>query len=155
MAAATIAIPAEVASARRKTFWTGTPEVYFHKEIDNSRLVKVDDAQRNCEMRSFTVVLAFLFVCVFAFTWQHFKAIEYGYQIETLKREVNGLNEDSRSLRLEQAKLRSPERIDQLARHMGLIPPQPGQVIRMDDAAMDAGSPVVASAAPITVLAAR
>ena len=38
-AAATLQIPA----ARRNTFFTGTPEIYFAKAIDNSRLVKVED----------------------------------------------------------------------------------------------------------------
>ena len=36
------------------------------------------------------------------------------------------------ALRLEDASLRDPERIDVLARRMGLVPPEPGQVIRMD-----------------------
>ncbi len=152
--AAAAAIRMESPSAVRKAFWTGTPEIYFHKTIDNSRLVKVDDAQRNREMRSFAVVLAFLFLCAFAYTWQHFKAIEYGYQIESIKRDLNGQTEINGALKLEQAKLRAPERIDQLARRMGLVPPQPGQVIRMEDAA-DAGTPVLASAAPVMVLAAR
>jgi hypothetical protein len=153
MAAAT-AIRMEEPAVSRPAFWTGTPEVYFHKTIDNSRLVKVDDAQRNREMRSFAGVLAFLFLCVFAYTWQHFKAIEYGYQIEGMKRELNAQVEIGSALKLQQAKLVDPERIDQLARRMGLVPPQPGQVIRMEDAA-DTGAPVMASMAPVTVLAAR
>ena len=139
----------------RKAFWTGTPEIYFHKAIDNSRLVKVDDPHRGREMRSFAGVLAFLFICVFAYTWQHFKAIEYGYQIESMKRELNGQLELNSALRLQQAKLRAPERIDQLARRMGLMPPQPGQVVPMDDASADAGAPVVASAAHVEVFAER
>jgi hypothetical protein len=36
------------------------------------------------------------------------------------------------ALRLEDASLRDPERIDVMARRMGLVPPEPGQVIRMD-----------------------
>jgi len=35
---------------------------------------------------------------------------------------------------LEDASLRDPERIDVMARRMGLVPPEPGQVIRMDGA---------------------
>jgi len=143
------------APAPRKAFWTGTPEIYFHKAIDNSRLVKVDDPHRGREMRSFAGVLAFLFLCVFAYTWQHFKAIEYGYQIESMKRELNGQMELNAALRLQQAKLRAPERIDQLARRMGLVPPQPGQVIPMGDASADAGAPVMASAAHADVFAQR
>ncbi|HEY6764260.1 MAG TPA: septum formation initiator family protein [Candidatus Sulfotelmatobacter sp.] len=140
-------------SAGRERFWTGTPEVYFSKSIDNSRVVKVEDPRRNREMKQFGTALACLFLLVFTYAWQHFKAIEYGYQIEAAKRELNNLNEANRELRLEDASLRDPERIDVIARRMGLVPPVPGQVIRMDNAAADGQGPVMASAEPVVVLA--
>ena len=49
---------------RRKRTWTGTPEVYFAKPIDNSRLVKVENPQRSREMKQFGVVLSCLFLLV-------------------------------------------------------------------------------------------
>jgi hypothetical protein len=48
--------------------------------------------------------------------------------------------------------LRDPERIDVMARHMGLVPPEPGQVIRMDSAAAESNTPVMASAEPVAIL---
>jgi cell division protein FtsL len=143
----------ERSAAERRPFWTGTPEIYFSKAIDNSRLVKVEDPQRNREMRQFATALVVLFVLVFGYTWQHFRAIEYGYQIESSKRDLTSLTEMNHALRLEDASLRDPERIDLLARRMGLVPPQPGQVIRMDSVSADAQGPVMASAAPVTVIA--
>jgi hypothetical protein len=56
------------------------------------------------------------------------------------------------ALRLEDASLRDPERIDVLARRIGLVPPEPGQVIRMDGSSTDAQGPVMASALPVTVI---
>jgi len=47
MAAAAAAIHNAIPVARRNTFFTGTPEIYFAKAIDNSRLVKVEDPHRN------------------------------------------------------------------------------------------------------------
>jgi hypothetical protein len=138
------AIPA----ARRNTFFTGTPEIYFAKAIDNSRLVKVEDRGRNREMKQFGTALAFLFLLVFTYAWQHFRAIEYGYHIESAKRELNNMTEMNRALRLEDASLRDPERIDVMARRMGLVPPEPGQVIRMDSPAVDANAPVMARVEP-------
>ena len=146
MAAAGIAIQGAVRSRRRKPCWAGTPEIYFAKPIDNSRLVKLEDPGRSCEMRQFGVALACLFLLVMTYTWQHFKAIEYGYKIEYMKSERNGLAELNRTLRLEEASLRSPARIDRLARQYGMQPPQAGQVIRMDSATPDATAPVMASA---------
>jgi hypothetical protein len=137
--------------AGRRPFWTGTPEIYFAKAIDNSRLVKVEDPRRTRDMKQFGTALAVLFLLVFTYAWQHFKAIEYGYQIESAKRELSALTEMNRALRLEDASLRDPERIDVMARRMGLVPPEPGQVIRMDSAAADAQAPVMASAALVAV----
>jgi len=137
---------------QRRPFWAGTPEIYFSKPIDNSRLVKVEDARRNHEMKQFGTALAVLFLLVFAYTWQHFRAIEYGYQIEAAKRELSGLTEMNHALRLEDASLRNPERIDVLARRMGLVPPMPGQVIRMDSSAADGQGPEMASSAPVTLI---
>jgi hypothetical protein len=151
MAAAAIGM--SVPEARRKTFFTGTPEIYFAKAIDNSRVVKVECPGRNREMKQFGTALAVLFLLVFTYAWQHFRAIEYGYQIESSKRELNNLTEMNRALRLEDASLRDPERIDVMARRMGLVPPEPGQVIRMDGTQIEGnGGPVMASAGPITVL---
>jgi cell division protein FtsL len=150
--AAAAAFGSAIPSVRRNRFFTGTPEIYFAKSIDNSRLVKVEDPRRNREMKQFVTALACLFLLVFTYAWQHFRAIEYGYQIESAKRQLNNLTEMNRALRLEDASLRDPERIDVIARRMGLLPPEPGQVIRMDGAPSDASGPVMANAAPVIVL---
>jgi hypothetical protein len=150
--AAAAAVHSAIPAGRRTSFFTGTPEIYFAKSIDNSRLVKVEDPTRNREMKQFGTALALLFLLVFTYAWQHFRSIEYGYQIESAKRELNNLTEMNRALRLEDASLRDPERIDVMARRMGLVPPAPGQVIRMDSASADANAPVMASAEPVIVL---
>jgi len=146
MAAAAAASPGAIPS-RRKPCWVGTPEIYFPKVIDNSRLVKIEDPKRSREMRQFGFALTCLFLLVMTYTWQHFKAIEYGYKVESLRSQRDGMLEMNRALRLEEASLRSPDRIDKLAREYGMQPPRAGQVIRMDSALPDAGTPVIASAA--------
>jgi hypothetical protein len=59
--------------------------------------------------------------------------------------------EMNRELRLEDASLRNPERIDVMARKLGLQSPLAGQVMQMD-AATDGGAPVMASVTPIAVI---
>jgi cell division protein FtsL len=146
MAAAATMIQGAV-SNRRQPCWNGTPEIYFSKAIDNSRLVKVEDPKRGREMKQFCFALACMFLLVMTYTWQHFKAIEYGYKVESLKSQRDGLLDVNHALRLEEASLRSPDRIDKLAREYGMQPPQAGQVIRMDSAMPEASTPVMASAA--------
>jgi cell division protein FtsL len=140
---------------RRRPCWTGTPEIYFTKAIDNSRLVKVEDPRRARELRQFGIALGCLFLFVMAYAFQHFKAIEYGYKIESLKAQRDGLIEMNRALRLEEASLRDPERIDRIARELGLQSPQAGQVIRMDTAMPEGSRSVVASLTPVSVVSAR
>ena len=151
MAAAHAVNPAIV----RRPCWTGTPEIYFSKPIDNSRLVKIEDPGRGREMKQFGFALGCLFLLVMTFAWQHFKAIEYVYNIEALRTQRNELTEMNHALRLEEASLRDPERIDQLARKMGLQTPQAGQVIRMDSAMPQNDMPVMARMTPVSVVSAR
>ena len=79
MAAAAATIRGAIPAAERRSLWTGTPEIYFSKAIDNSRLVKVEDPRRTRDMKQFCTAMDVLFVLVFTYAWQHFKAIEYGY----------------------------------------------------------------------------
>jgi cell division protein FtsL len=149
-----VAMQSALPSVRRKSCWLGTPEIYFRKTIDNSRLVKVEDPRRAREMKFFGLALCFLFLLVMGYALQHFRAIEYGYRIESLRSQRDDLTEMNRALRLEEASLRDPERIDQTARKLGLQPPQPGQVIRID-AGGDTAAPVMASVTPVAVISAR
>jgi len=116
--------------------------------------VKVEDPRREREMRVFGFALCCLFLLVMGYALQHFRAIEYGYKIETLRVQRDGLAGMNQALRLEEASLRDPERIDAVARKLGLQSPDPGQVIRMDSAS-DIGTPVMASVTPVAVVSAR
>ena len=109
-----------------------TPEVFFTKHIDNSRIVKEDDPERRREMRSFSAVSTVLFVLMMVYVWQHFSAIEVGYGIEAQRTQVERLREENRQLRLNEAQLTQPGRIDKIARQLGLDEPEPGQVIRTE-----------------------
>jgi cell division protein FtsL len=144
-----------IAPSMRLPCWTGTPEVYFAKGIDNSRLVRVEDPKRGREMKQVGIALCCLFLLVMTYAFQHFKAIEYGYRIEILRAQRNSGSELNRALRLEEASLKDPQRIDMLARKMGLQSPQAGQVIHMDSPLQDAASAILASATPISVVSAR
>ncbi|HXE07736.1 MAG TPA: hypothetical protein VN612_07560 [Acidobacteriaceae bacterium] len=122
-----------------------TPEVFFAKHIDNSRIVKADDPERRREMRSFATVMSILFLLVMVYVWQHLSAIEIGYQIEAQKTQVEQLREQNRQLRLDEAQLSDPGRISVIAQQLGLGEPQPGQVVRPDGTLANNG-PVLAQA---------
>lgn len=143
---------------RSHAAWTGTPEIYFAKSIDNSRLVKVTDQRRVREMAHFSAALGCLFLLVMVYAFQHFSAIEYGYKIEAQKKQREELIEANRALRLEEASLRDPERIDVLARQMGLNSPEAGQVIRLENAGdqrSNAVAMVATRVSPVAVITAQ
>lgn len=121
-----------------------TPEVFFTKHIDNSRIVKADDPERRREMRTFTAVMSVLFCLVMVYVWQHFAAIEVGYHVEAQKQQMIQLEEQNRELRLSEAQLTDPGRIDRIAKQLGLDAPAPGQVVRPENG--DPNAPVLAQA---------
>jgi hypothetical protein len=126
-----------------------TPEVHFSQSFDNSRLVKAADPLRARQMRVFSAAIAVLFLLVMIYGLQHFSAIEGGYRVESEKQVLDQLREENRQLKLSEAQLTQPDRIDKMARELGLMEPQPGQVVHPNagpNLGPDVGTPVLAQA---------
>ena len=109
-----------------------TPEVFFVKHLDNTRIVKAEDLVRRKEMRTFAIAMSILFAMVMVYGWQHFSAIEYGYKVEAKKQQLEQLREVNRELSVRQAQLSDLSRLDREAHKLGMTAPAPGQVIRPD-----------------------
>jgi cell division protein FtsL len=124
-----------------------TPEFHFPRHFDNSRLVKAPDPVRVREMRIFSAAVAVLFSLVMIYGLQHFYAIEGGYRVESEKQMRDQLREENRQLRLSEAQLTQPGRIDLMARQLGLQEPQPGQVVH-PMAHADSAAPALAQVTP-------
>lgn len=124
-----------------------TPEVPFTKHFDNSRLVKAPDPARVRQMRVFSLAITVLFSLIMIYGLQHFSAIESGYRVESEKQMRDQLREENRQLRLSEAQLTQPGRIDRMARELGLAEPQPNQLVH-SAAAPDASAPALAQVAP-------
>ena len=123
------------------------PEYFIAKRIDNTRLVKAADPVRIREMRVFAAACAVLFSLIMVYGLQHFYAIESSYRVESEKQMLNQLREENRQLRLSEAELSQPSRIDQMARQLGLGAPQPGQVVHPNAVQTDSGAPTLAQIA--------
>jgi hypothetical protein len=126
-----------------------TPEIPFTRHFDNSRLVKASDPVRVRQMRIFSAAVTVLFSLVMFYGLQHFSAIEGSYRVESEKQMLDQLREENRQLRLSEAQLTQPGRIDGMARQLGLAEPQPGQVVH-GSAHPDSSAPVLAQ---VTTLA--
>jgi cell division protein FtsL len=134
------ALMAQQAQLRRRV---RTPEFYFAKHLDNTRLVKASDPVRVREMRVFSAAVAVLFSLIMVYGLQHFYAIESSYSVESEKQTLDQLREQNRQLHLNEAELTQPGRIDQMARQYGLAEAQPGQVV-YSGAQPASGAPTVA-----------
>jgi cell division protein FtsL len=120
-----------------------TPEIMFTKHFDNTRLVKASDPVRVRQMRIFSVTVAVLFSLAMVYGLQHFSAIEGSYRVESEKQQLDQLREENRQLRLSEAQLSQPTRINGLAHQLGLAAPEPGQVVHAT-AHADTSAPVYA-----------
>jgi cell division protein FtsL len=129
-----------------------TPEIYFPKAIDNSRLVKVADPQRQREMAMLLGALGLLLLLLLLFCWQHYSAIEYGYRNEALRQQREQLLETRRQLQLDEAQLKEPWRIDALAHQLGLQAPAAGQVMTLDTSFANVTGVAMARATAVSVI---
>ncbi len=103
----------------------------FHtvKHIDNSRLVRPSAPERLRDCCRLVMLGGVLAGVALLYAWQHFECIQLHYQLEELRSQRAVAAELNQQLKLEAAGLRSPERIDAIARRqLGLSVPIPGQV---------------------------
>jgi cell division protein FtsL len=109
-------------------------EYFTVKQIDNSRLVRPAHPARVQDFWRRLAVGVAMATCLLSYAWQHFECIQIRYRIEQLDSERAQATELNQQLHLEVATLRSPMRVDAIARNqLGLTVPVPGQVAPVDD----------------------
>jgi len=110
-------------------------EVHIEKRIINHNVIRETDSRSHRDYIVVTVLGAVLVLSLFIYAWQHYQWIQYGYRIEEAQKKKQQLAEIGRQLRLERASLRSPQRIDAIARQqLGMVIPSPGQLVTLGDA---------------------
>ena len=123
-------------------------EYAIKKDIRNNPVVREVDTQQKRDLRR-TVCLAVLVVGVVLFSaWQHYRTVNYGYQIEQLRLERASEEATNRQLRLNYETLRAPGVIDRRARReLGLVAPTAQETLVLERAPVSVPSrSVVANA---------
>lgn len=136
MATAAVTFPGTRTKARRPRHQrvagqATLPLVFAVKPVDNSRLRREVNPEHRRECFALLGLGVAVFVFVFLVALQHFQCVRAGYEIEQFKSQRAALEEWNHQLRLEEASLADPQRIDALARQEGLTSPRPQQVIRV------------------------
>ncbi len=99
------------------------------KRIDNTRLARPTAPARLRELGRLCAGGAALAACLLFYAWQHFECIQIRYRVEQLESQRTKAVQLNQQLHLEVAALRSPMRVDTIARNqLGLTVPVPGQV---------------------------
>jgi cell division protein FtsL len=108
-------------------------DVYFFvKKIDNTQVVRESDpAARNTCWRVIgsCVSAAVLLIAVFL---PSLYTLIAGYQLESLRQEQQHLEIERSSLQLQESRLMSPQRLEELARQQQFIDPAPAKVVYLD-----------------------
>jgi hypothetical protein len=109
-------------------------DIYFSvKRIDNSRVVRKSNPAESgmCwKLIGSAVAASIMLIAVLLPSAYGLLA---GYQIQSLRDEQTRLSNDMTSLELEEAKLLSPARLEELARMQQFIDPAPQKLIYLDE----------------------
>ncbi|MCK4401290.1 cell division protein FtsL [bacterium] len=80
--------------------------------------------------RYFLWIIPFILLGIF-YVWQHIEIVKSGYCINKLKSERTMLAEENRTLQLNVSSLRSPQRIESIAKDIGLVPSKRWCIVRL------------------------
>jgi cell division protein FtsL len=99
-------------------------EYAVRKDVRNNPIVREVDAERQAEMWKSLFLAGLVVVAVMFWTWQHFELLRHGYKLEELQKQQVAEEDVARHLRLEIETLRSPKRIEAIARgKLNLVTP--------------------------------
>jgi cell division protein FtsL len=104
-------------------------EYAIKKDVRNNPIVReVDEARQRQIWRSLWVGGLLVAVLLFS-AWQNLELVQHGYQLQRLQQQHADEIEINRRLTLELETLRSPERIEHLAKKLNLITPPPDRAV--------------------------
>lgn len=106
---------------------------YHIQSVRNHQAVRITGMASFQDFLLYVILGAALIAVFFCYSWQHLSMLSLHYQIEQIKQENEELREQNRALTLEQASLESPQRIDAVARHLGMVPAQGAGVVLLSE----------------------
>jgi cell division protein FtsL len=119
-------------------------DILWQKPIDNTGVVRVRDPREGAAFLRWMLYGVLAVSAGLGYVWTRYAVVQSGYEIAALKAQRERLREEQRVLRREEAALRSPERVADFARQAGLLPPQDGQLVRLEPAPGGDSGPVLA-----------
>jgi cell division protein FtsL len=99
-------------------------EYAVRKDVRNNPIVREVDVERQRDLWKSLAMAVLVVASVMFWTLQHFALLRHGYRLEELQRDRAAEEDVARHLRLEIEGLRSPKRIESIARgQLNLVTP--------------------------------
>ncbi len=100
----------------------------------NRYLVRQRDRRRMRELLRVALAIVVVGVALLGYTWLHLESLGSSYRVEGLEQRLHELARRERHLRLEEAYLSSPQRVETRAsKELGMQPPELGQLLFSGD----------------------
>jgi cell division protein FtsL len=80
-------------------------------------------------LKTMALYVAVIFLFSLGYVWTRVQVVETGYRLRHLEEQKEKLKDENRSLLVESATLKSPQRIEQIAKQMGLQRPTEDQIV--------------------------
>lgn len=100
-----------------------------HTRIRRRGMATTQSLKMRGILKNSAVYLAVFFVFALGYVWTRVQVVETGYRLRSLVDRQMTLKEQNRSLMVEAATLRSPQRFEQIAAQTGLRRPTGAQII--------------------------
>jgi hypothetical protein len=108
-------------------------DVFFYsKRIDNSRVVRQADPKARSECWTAIGAACLAAALLTSALVPSVGRVLAGYQVQALEAEYQLLSDERRVLEVGEAALRSPARLEQLARERRLVQPANGQIVHLE-----------------------
>lgn len=104
-------------------------EYAIKKDVRNNPIVREIDEARQRQIRRSVAIGAVLVAVMLFSAWQNAALVQHGYRLQRLQEQMEAEKVINRRLRLQIEVLRSPERIEGLARKLKLVPPSAEEAI--------------------------
>jgi cell division protein FtsL len=104
-------------------------EYAIRKDVRNNPIVREMDVARQRQFWRSVAIGAVLVAVLLFSAWQKFELAQHAHATQRLHSAMADEQEANRRLRLERESLRSPGRIEPLARQMNLVPPSGAEAI--------------------------
>ena len=80
-------------------------------------------------LKTMAVYVGVIFLFSLGYVWTRVQVVESGYRLRKLEEQQDRLKEANRSLLVEAATLKSPQRMAQIAKQLGLQRPMENQIV--------------------------